>query len=503
MRAALLLILTATFCAAQTPRIDRISTTDAIAPGAWISIYGANLAQSTREWRAADFNGAILPTTLDGVTVHINGVPAPVAYISPTQLNVLVPSPIATGSVPVTVTTALGASAPRTTAVQPVAPTWLAAVHANGASVSPSEPAAPGEQIVLYGSGFAAPIRANIDEFPVSIQFAGLTGLGVFQINVTIPANITSGIWDLTVSAAGIPAPRLRLSIQAPEGPPVITAITPNDFIWGQTAGVYLSGTGLSLITAVTFSDPSRLVLGDNPGNQGFRLTVEGNAAPGQRTLTVTTPQGVSAPIPFTIRRGSPRITALNPATVWPGRIYPFPINGIDTAGVTNIELTPPTGIRTIGGYIQLDSATPTGAVQVRLRTPWDVSPPATLEILPAPANAPAIGALTPITISRYNANIQGAFSERAAYNAEFEFTDANGDIKNGSRVEMLVEGAGGLSASSGTLELLAKPGTARFTITKFARSSVPGPFPVWITLFDEAGNRSNTLQGTISVLWQ
>ena len=66
----------------------------------------------------------------------------------------------------------------------------------------------------------------------------------------------------------------------------------------------------------------------------------------------------------------------------------------------------------------------------------------------------------------------------------------------------MLIEGTGGLSASSGTIELLAKPGTARFTITKFARTSVTGPVPVWITVFDEAGNRSNTLQGTISVLW-
>ena len=234
---------------------------------------------------------------------------------------------MATGSVPVTVTTALGASAPVTTAVQPVAPTWLAAVHANSASVSPSEP--------------AAPVTANIDEFPVPIQFAGLTGPGLFQINVTIPTNITSGLWDLTVSATGVAAPRLRLSIQWPEDPPVLTATTPNDFIWGQTAGVRLSGTGISRITAVTCSDPSRLVLGDNPGNQGFRLTIEGNATPGQRTLTVTTNA-----IPFTIRRGEPRITSLTPSTVWPGRIYLFPINGTDTAGVTNIELTPRPGQR-------------------------------------------------------------------------------------------------------------------------------------------------------------
>ena len=83
-----------------------------IASNTWITIFGTNLALSTRAWRSSDFVNGTLPTSLDGVSVKIemcysylpgynNGArntaemncayePAFVEYISPTQLNVLV-----------------------------------------------------------------------------------------------------------------------------------------------------------------------------------------------------------------------------------------------------------------------------------------------------------------------------------------------------------------------------------------------------------------------------
>ena len=44
--------------------------------------------------------------------------------------------------------------------------------------------------------------------------------------------------------------------------------------------------------------------------------------------------------------------------------------------------------------------------------------------------------------------------------------------------------------------------GSVRFTCTQSTRSLRNGPFPVWITLFDEAGNRSNAIKGAIDVWW-
>ena len=62
-----------------------------ITPNSWISIYGANLAATTRAWTTKDFVNNALPTTIDGVSVMVNGSPAYVGYVSPKQLNVLTP----------------------------------------------------------------------------------------------------------------------------------------------------------------------------------------------------------------------------------------------------------------------------------------------------------------------------------------------------------------------------------------------------------------------------
>ena len=62
-------------------------------------IQGTNLAFDTRIWQTSDFIGNDLPTVVDGVSVTINGNPAFVEYISPTQINVQAPTDTATGMV--------------------------------------------------------------------------------------------------------------------------------------------------------------------------------------------------------------------------------------------------------------------------------------------------------------------------------------------------------------------------------------------------------------------
>jgi hypothetical protein len=49
----------------------------------WISILGANLSQTIRTWQDSDFVNGLLPTSLDGVSVTINGRAAYVGYIKP------------------------------------------------------------------------------------------------------------------------------------------------------------------------------------------------------------------------------------------------------------------------------------------------------------------------------------------------------------------------------------------------------------------------------------
>ncbi len=80
----------------------------AIAPGTWVTLFGANLSATNRPWRDTDFVGGKLPLALDGVSVTINGKAAPVAFVSPSQINVLAPDDTTTGLVPVQVKTSIG-----------------------------------------------------------------------------------------------------------------------------------------------------------------------------------------------------------------------------------------------------------------------------------------------------------------------------------------------------------------------------------------------------------
>src|SRR3984957_8717047 len=143
-----------------------------------MEIYGSNLAPDTRGWAGTDFSGNNAPTSLDGVSVSIGGQAAFVDYISPIQVNVQLPSGIATGGMlPLTVTSAGVTGAPYSLTVNPTQPGLLASaqfkIGANqyvvaqlpdgnyGLPARPianvnSRPAKPGETIVIYGVGFGA-----------------------------------------------------------------------------------------------------------------------------------------------------------------------------------------------------------------------------------------------------------------------------------------------------------------------------------------------------------
>ncbi len=205
-----------------------------IAPNTWVEIKGTNLAPAgdSRIWQNSDFANSQMPTQLDGVSVTVNGKPAYVYYISPTQLNILTPPDAMTGSVALQVTTSGGASAPFTVQTQAESPSffvfnggpYIAATHVNGSLLGPTTlfpgyttPAQPGETIVLYANGFG-PTSAQVVSGSVSqsgtlspvpvitiggvgakVSFAGLVAPGEFQFNVVVPSSLANG--DQPVSA--------------------------------------------------------------------------------------------------------------------------------------------------------------------------------------------------------------------------------------------------------------------------------------------------------------
>ncbi len=190
-----------------------------------------------------------LPTTLAGTQVRINGVEAPLFYASPTQVNFQVPRN--------TSATTLNPSVQSSTALIEVISNGQL-IRAGAFQIAPAVPAiftltqngtgeaaaldgltgalgpfnakqANGQPnvIAVFGSGFGADatdvdgnvsgsFQATIDGNPVTVGYAGrapgFTGLN--QINMTFPANITSGTKTLIISRNGIPSRAVNLTIK-------------------------------------------------------------------------------------------------------------------------------------------------------------------------------------------------------------------------------------------------------------------------------------------------
>jgi uncharacterized protein (TIGR03437 family) len=207
--------------------VNAANLTGAIAPGTWVSIFGTNLAATTRQWRDADFVGGKLPTQLDGVSVTIDGKAAAVAFVSPIQLNVLAPDDASTGLMYVQVKAPAGTADSVLALQQTAAPaffqfrapaaTYVAGTHADGSYLAGAalvqqgiagSPAKPGETIVVYGTGFGATqppisatalvpsalplanpqdLRIRVGGVGATIVFAGLISPGLYQFNFVVP----------------------------------------------------------------------------------------------------------------------------------------------------------------------------------------------------------------------------------------------------------------------------------------------------------------------------
>jgi uncharacterized protein (TIGR03437 family) len=225
--------------------------------GSYIEIYGSNLAGTTRSWDTSDFAGDRAPTSLDGVIVTINGQPGYVSFVSPGQINVQVPASAPSNRVvsvgllyrgqnsqPVDLSLkaqAAGLLAPPSFNVngkQYVAAQKGSAFVGNG-SIS-NVPAAPGDTLVLYGTGFGAvtpvsfpiagqiarggtnvttPVQIHIGDLQAQILYAGHVPslVGLYQFNLNVPGDAPTGDLPVRVTIGGETVPQtLFLTVRRP-----------------------------------------------------------------------------------------------------------------------------------------------------------------------------------------------------------------------------------------------------------------------------------------------
>lgn len=175
----------------------------------------------------------------------IGGLLAPLYYVSPTQVNFLIPAMITPGVFDLELVRD-GQRGPRVPVrVQDSAPGlfqkdgWVLATRASGSLVTPDDPAAPGEVVVLYGTGFGQTsppltdgliprtaawipktisVKLQLGEIDSSAQvfYAGVTPgfAGLYQVNLTLPDSATEDPEVVLAIGEGVTPHGIRLAVR-------------------------------------------------------------------------------------------------------------------------------------------------------------------------------------------------------------------------------------------------------------------------------------------------
>lgn len=229
----------------------------AIAPGSIVSIFGTGLATG-----AGSAASLPLPTSLHGAEVRMNGVLAPLFYVSPTQINAQVPWVVRAGGLEIQIfvngvasnvcanfcSGSVQSDAPGVfTFDQNGSGPGVVVRAADGTFVNSANPARAGEYLTIYASGLGpvtnrpatgagAPVEplsvlqqtptVAIDGVLANVTFAGLTPgfAGLYQINVQVPEGLTRKASALGI-ASGVGAANLT-TVETAGAADVFTTVT-------------------------------------------------------------------------------------------------------------------------------------------------------------------------------------------------------------------------------------------------------------------------------------
>lgn len=211
-----------------------------VSPGSIATLFGTKLAATT-----ASADRFPLPRTLAGVQLFVNGVPTPMFYVSPTQINFQVPFSIASGTALIQLVSSAGASASIAVPVVPSQPglfftpaTGIGSVRfPSDGLVAAQRAAQAGETVELYAVGMGAVDSApevgeassgvflarTVLEPTVSlggrvlpVTFSGLAPgfAGLYQVNFTLPQDLPPGRYELLVGVNGIAGNTVFLDVE-------------------------------------------------------------------------------------------------------------------------------------------------------------------------------------------------------------------------------------------------------------------------------------------------
>jgi uncharacterized protein (TIGR03437 family) len=205
-------------------------------PGELVTVYGTNLASTT-----AGSSGSPLPYTLGGVTATVNGLPAPLLYVSPTQINLQVPYEVGAnlGTIGITNNGVAGGEQIQILPASPgifldnsgillgnpfpsVKPGGVATLFVTGigeVSQTLSTAFSPGQGTPLIDlPAPLLPLSVTVGGVQAFVTFIGITPglIGTAQLNFGVPPGVPAGVQPVVVTVAGVSSPAGNITVLAP-----------------------------------------------------------------------------------------------------------------------------------------------------------------------------------------------------------------------------------------------------------------------------------------------
>jgi uncharacterized protein (TIGR03437 family) len=369
-----------------------------LSPGGWATLYGTNLAGAAASWQTIP--GERLPTTLAGVSVRVDGMPVPLAFVSPGIVNFLAPGSMPSDHASVTVERNGAASPPVTVPVRRLNPAIYsiadtsrtpAAFYVTAARAGASElvgnpaidsrtlrGARPGESIDLYVTGLGRtsggfptdrmfsgaytvlePLTIDLNGVAITPEFAGLTSPGLYLVRFSVPQNTTSGDQPIRIKSGEFSS-AANVFFKIEDAAPPLTLESFTFSAATLTAGQTVTGTialsgpaptpGVDIQVTVDSGSPSILTIAPNKNSVSFPYTAPTDSTP--RTVTFLTRwSGMerSATLSITARPITLESLTLSASSVVAGQS----ITG-------TISLSGPAPVSGIPVQVSIDSASPT-----------------------------------------------------------------------------------------------------------------------------------------------
>jgi uncharacterized protein (TIGR03437 family) len=203
------------------------------APGMTLSVFGSGLASNT-----ALASAVPLATTMAGTTAMVNGIAAPLYFVSPSQVNLQIPYEVKPGNATLAIHSQAGGSFSQSIYIAPTAPGIF--TTSDGRYIVPQVNVLPGDYATLYltgagavsppiATGAAPPLGSAVSSLPkpvgyvavyiggesAQVSFAGIPDLlvGVTQVNFRVPSDMKTGDQPVAVVVGNASTPTAYLHV--------------------------------------------------------------------------------------------------------------------------------------------------------------------------------------------------------------------------------------------------------------------------------------------------